>query len=74
MMPSLAGQLVSLIKDTSLLSVISVGEFTLNAQDGEQHHLQLARVLHPAGGGLPDPDDPHHQLTRYLEKRNRFET
>lgn len=32
-MPSLAGQLSSLVKDSSLLSVIAVSEFTLNIQE-----------------------------------------
>ena len=31
-LPPLAGQFVSLIKDSSLLSIISINEFTLNAQ------------------------------------------
>ena len=31
-LPAVAGQLVSLVKDSSLLSVIAISEFTLNAQ------------------------------------------
>jgi len=32
-LPGLIGQLASLIKDSSLLSIISISEFTLNAQE-----------------------------------------
>jgi len=33
MLPSLAGQFASIIKDSSLLSIISISEFTMNAQE-----------------------------------------
>ncbi|WP_294967143.1 amino acid ABC transporter permease, partial [Sulfurimonas sp.] len=33
MLPPLAGQFASIIKDSSLLSIISVSEFTMNAQE-----------------------------------------
>lgn len=33
MLPALTGQLASIIKDSSLLSIISISEFTMNAQE-----------------------------------------
>ncbi len=33
MLPALAGQFASIIKDSSLLSIISISEFTMNAQE-----------------------------------------
>jgi len=33
MLPALTGQFASIIKDSSLLSIISISEFTMNAQE-----------------------------------------
>ena len=74
MMPSLAGQFVSLIKDTSLLSVISVGEFTLNAQETSNITFSSLACYIPLAVGYLILTIPITQLTRYLEKRNRYET
>ena len=46
-LPAIAGQLVSLIKDSSLLSVIAISEFTLNARESELLYiLNTLRVMY----------------------------
>ncbi len=74
MLPSLAGQFVSLIKDTSLLSVISVGEFTRNARETSDITFSSLECYIPLAVGYLILTIPITQLTRSLEKRNRFET
>ena len=74
MMPSLAGQLVSLIKDSSLLSVISVSEFTMNAREASNITFSSFECYIPLAIGYLLLTLPISFLTRYLEGRNRFET
>ena len=73
-MPSLAGQLVSLIKDSSLLSIISVSEFTKNAQETGNYTFSIFECYLPLAAGYLILTLPISLLTRYLERRNRFET
>lgn len=73
MLPSLAGQFVSLIKDTSLLSVIALGEFTMNARDTSNLTYSTLECYIPLAVGYLILTIPITQLTRYLETRSRFE-
>ncbi len=73
-MPSLAGQLVSLIKDSALLSIISVSEFTKNAQETGNITFSILECYLPLAAGYLILTLPISFLTRYLEGRSRFET
>ena len=57
-LPPLVGQLVSLIKDSSLLSVIAIAEFTQSAQQASSHQLRQPRNVLRAGGGLSRSHHP----------------
>ncbi len=73
-MPSLAGQLVSLIKDSSLLSIVSVSEFTANAREASNITFSSFECYIPLAVGYLLLTLPISFLTRYLETRGRFET
>ncbi len=73
-MPSLAGQLVSLIKDSALLSIISVSEFTKNAQETGNITFSILECYIPLAAGYLILTLPISFLTRYLEGRGRFDT
>ena len=73
-LPSLAGQLVSLIKDSSLLSIISVSEFTKNAGETGNITFSIFECYLPLAAGYLILTLPISFLTRYLETRSRFET
>lgn len=73
-LPSLAGQLVSLIKDSALLSIISVSEFTKNAQEAGNITYSILECYIPLAVGYLLLTLPISFLTRYLEGRSRFET
>ena len=73
-LPSLAGQLVSLVKDSALLSTISVSEFTQQAREtGTNTASELDCYLVLAAGYLV-LTLPVAWLTRRLEAGARFET
>ena len=72
--PSLAGQLVSLIKDSALLSTISIGEFTLNGKETGNIALSVMECYIVLAVGYLILTLPISLLTRFLEKRTRFET
>ena len=73
-LPSLAGQLVSLVKDSALLSTISVSEFTQQAREtGTNTASELDCYLVLAVGYLL-LTLPVAWLTRRLEAGVRFET
>ncbi len=73
-LPSLAGQLVSLVKDSALLSTISVSEFTQQAREtGTNTASELDCYLVLAVGYLV-LTLPVAWLTRRLEAGVRFET
>ncbi len=73
-LPPLAGQFVSLIKDSSLLSVISLNEFTKNAQQvSSTTYSTLESYLLLAVGYLL-LTLPISLWTRWLEGRAKFDT
>jgi len=73
-LPPLAGQFVSLIKDSSLLSVISINEFTWNAQAVNSRTFSTLESYIPLAAGYLILTLPISLWTRYLERKHRFET
>jgi polar amino acid transport system permease protein len=73
-LPPLAGQFVSLIKDSSLLSIISISEFTLNAREVNSNTFSTLESYIPLAIGYLVLTLPVSLWTRRLEKRHRFET
>ena len=74
LLPPLAGQFASLIKDSSLLSIIAVSEFTLNAQEVNAYtYSTLESYLWLAAGYLL-LTLPISLLSRLLERKLRYAT
>jgi polar amino acid transport system permease protein len=73
-LPPLAGQFVSLIKDSSLLSIISISEFTLNAQEVNSYTYSTLESYIPLAVSYLILTLPISLWTRYLEKRHKYET
>jgi polar amino acid transport system permease protein len=73
-LPPLAGQFVSLIKDSSLLSIISISEFTWNAQAINSRTFSTLESYIPLAAGYLILTLPISLWTRQLEKRHKFET
>ncbi|MCX7390184.1 MAG: amino acid ABC transporter permease [Planctomycetota bacterium] len=73
-LPPIAGQLVSLIKDSSLLSVIAISEFTLNAQEVNSFTYSALESYLPLAAGYLMLTLPLSWLARLLESRFRYET
>ena len=73
-LPALAGQFVSIVKDSSLLSVISVNEFTENVKEISANTFGSLECYLPLAIGYLILTLPISWLTRYLEGRNRYET
>ena len=73
-LPPLAGQLISLIKDSSLLSYISVGEFTKNAMETSNITYSNLECYTLLAAGYLVLTLPITFLTRHLERRAGFET
>lgn len=73
-LPPLAGQFVSLIKDSSLLSIISISEFTLNAQEVNAYTFSTLESYLPLAVGYLILTLPLSIWTQRLERRHRFET
>ncbi|TVR47482.1 MAG: amino acid ABC transporter permease [Puniceicoccaceae bacterium] len=73
-LPPLTGQFVSLIKDSSLLSIIAISEFTLNAQEINAFTFSTLESYLPLAVGYLILTLPVSWLTRHLEGRHRFET
>lgn len=73
-MPPLAGQLVSLIKDSALLSIISVSELTKNATDTSNITFGVMECYLVVAAGYLVMTLPITFLTRRLERAGRFET
>ena len=74
MAPSLAGQFVSLIKDSSLLSVIGLSELTLAAQEVNAFTYAAFESYLPVAAGYLVLTLPLSLWTRSLERRLRFDT
>jgi polar amino acid transport system permease protein len=73
-LPPLAGQFVSLIKDSSLLSVIGISEFTLNAREVNSNTYSALESYLPLAAGYLILTLPISLWTRYLEKKHKYET
>ncbi len=72
-LPSVAGQLVSLVKDSSLLSVIAITEFTHNAQEVNSFTYSTLESYVPLAVGYLLLTLPLSAVARWLEHRFRFE-
>jgi polar amino acid transport system permease protein len=73
-LPPLAGQFVSLIKDSSLLSIIAINEFTLNAREVNSNTYSTLESYLPLAVGYLLLTLPISMWTRSLERKHRFET
>jgi len=73
-LPAVAGQLVSLVKDSSLLSVIAISEFTLAAQEVNSFTYSTLESYLPLALGYMALTLPLSALARLLERRFRYET
>lgn len=72
-LPAVAGQFVSLIKDSSLLSVIAVSEFTLAAQEVNSFTYSTLESYLPLAAGYLLLTLPLSAVSRMLERRYRYE-
>ena len=72
-LPSVAGQFVSLIKDSSLLSVIAISEFTLNAQEVNSFTYSTMESYLPLAAGYLLLTLPLSLCIQAWEKRWRYE-
>jgi polar amino acid transport system permease protein len=68
-LPPLAGQFASLIKDSSLLSIIGIGEFTLAAQQVNSATYRTLESYLPLALGYLALTLPISLLSRAMEKR-----
>ncbi|MFM8733824.1 MAG: amino acid ABC transporter permease [Pirellulales bacterium] len=72
-LPSVAGQLVSLVKDSSLLSILSIGEFTFAARNVNSATYSTLESYLPLAAGYLALTLPLSALSRWLERRFRYE-
>lgn len=72
-LPAVAGQFVSLIKDSSLLSVIAVSEFTLAAQEVNSFTYSTLEIYLPLAAGYLLLTLPLSAVSRMLERRYWYE-
>lgn len=73
-LPPLAGQFVSLVKDSSLLSIIGISELTLNARSVNSMTYSALESYLPLAAGYLVLTLPISLWTRHLEKRHSFDT
>lgn len=73
-LPSLAGQFVSLIKDSSLLSIIAIKEFTMAAREMNANTFSTLEAYIPLAIGYLILTIPISRLTRKIEKKFSFDT
>jgi len=73
-LPPLAGQFASLIKDSSLLSIVGISEFTLNTQNVNSYTSSPFESYIPLAIGYLVLTLPISLWTQSLEQRTRFET
>ena len=73
-MPALVGQLVSLIKDSSLLSVIAISEFTQSAQQASSINYDNLETYFALALGYLVLTVPLALWSRWLERRFKYET
>lgn len=72
-LPPLAGQFASLVKDSSLLSIIGIGELTLAAQQVNSATYRTLESYLPLAIGYLILTLPVSLLSRYLEQRLNHE-
>jgi polar amino acid transport system permease protein len=72
-LPALGGQFASIVKDSSLLSIIAVSEFTLNAQEVNSLTYSTLEVYLPLALGYLLITAPITLVTQRLEKRFHYE-
>lgn len=73
-LPPLAGQFVSLVKDSSLLSMIGIQEFTLSAEMANARTYSTLECYLPLALGYLILTLPISLWTRRLEKRHHYDT
>jgi len=73
-LPPLAGQFASLIKDSSLLSIIGLNELTQNAQGVASNTFSTLESYFPLAVGYLILTLPISLWTQSLEKKHKFET
>jgi polar amino acid transport system permease protein len=73
-LPPLVGQLVSLIKDSSLLSYIAIQEFTFSAQQVNSNTYSTLETYLPLAVGYLVLTIPISLWSRWLERRFKYET
>ena len=73
-LPPLVGQLVSLIKDSSLLSYIAIKEFTFSAQQVNSTTYSTLEAYLPLAVGYLCLTVPISLWSRWLERRFKYET
>ncbi len=73
-LPPLAGQFADLVKNSSLLSVIALNEFTQNAQIVGENTFSKMESYVPLAAGYLVLTLPISLWTQRLEKKHRFET
>jgi len=73
-LPPMAGQFASLVKDSSLLSIIGIGEFTRAAQDVNSFTLGTLESYLPLALGYLILTLPISLWTQALENKHRFDT
>jgi len=73
-LPPLAGQFASLIKDSSLLMIVGIQEFTLAAQQANSATLATIESYIPLAVGYLILTLPISLWSRHLEKRFAFES
>jgi polar amino acid transport system permease protein len=73
-LPPLVGQLVSLIKDSSLLSVIAIAEFTQTAQQTASNNYDNLETYFALAVGYLVLTVPISIWSRWLERRFKYET
>jgi polar amino acid transport system permease protein len=72
-LPSVAGQLVSLVKDSSLLSILSISELTFAARNVNSATYSTLESYLPLAVGYLILTLPLSGLSRWLERRFRYE-
>lgn len=73
-LPPLAGQFVSLVKDSSLLTVIAINEFTQNAREVNAMTFSAFESYIPLAVGYLILTLPISLWTRRLERKHAYET
>lgn len=71
-MPPMAGQFANLIKDSSLLSIISIREFTMNAQEVNAYTYSTLESYIPLAIGYLLLTWPISLYSKYLENKHHY--